>query len=82
MLQAIMKLVTKGRENIPANNENELKIPDISGMSLRSCIKVLSSLGVEFKINGCGKVISQSPEPGSIAGKNQIITVNCDSNTD
>jgi hypothetical protein len=53
-------------------------MPDIKGLSLRKCLKMVSSLGVEYKINGCGKVIHQKPEAGQLIGKNQIVIINCE----
>jgi cell division protein FtsI/penicillin-binding protein 2 len=58
--------------------ESGLKMPDIKGLSLRKCLKMVSSLGVEYKINGCGKVIHQKPEAGQLIGKNQIVIINCE----
>ena len=73
----IMKLITKGKNEIPSDNQQGLKMPDLKGMSLRGCIKALSSLGIEYKITGSGKVTAQVPEPGSAINKNQQVSVIC-----
>jgi cell division protein FtsI/penicillin-binding protein 2 len=76
----VMKLVTAGgNQDNRSIKENSLKMPDLKGMSLRKCIKVMSSLGLDFKVNGCGKVTTQAPEAGSLLGKDQNIIINCDS---
>jgi cell division protein FtsI/penicillin-binding protein 2 len=59
------------------DHKAELKMPDLTGLSLRKCIKRLSSLGVEYKINGTGRVITQKPEAGSVLRVNSVIVVNC-----
>ena len=78
--KSIIKLYTKGKDDGITSREQGSKMPDLRGMSLRNCIKVISSLGVDYKINGCGKVLSQSIAPGEPIGKNQVINVNCVAN--
>jgi hypothetical protein len=73
----IIKLITKGKDENITVKEQSMKMPDVRGMSLRSCIKVISSLGIDYKLSGSGKVVSQSIAPGESIGKNQIITINC-----
>jgi len=73
----IMKLITKGKEINPAENQQAIKMPELKGMSLRGCIKALSSLGIEYKITGSGKVTAQIPEPGSTISKNQQVSITC-----
>ena len=59
--------------------KDNIKMPDVKGLSLRKCVKLVSSLGFEYKINGSGKVISQMPEAGAVIAKNQQIVINCES---
>jgi cell division protein FtsI/penicillin-binding protein 2 len=73
----ILKLVTKGKTADNTASQQYLKMPDLKGMSLRSCIKVLSSFGIEYKINGSGRVTAQIPVPGSEINKNQPVLINC-----
>ncbi len=76
----VMKLVTAGGNNDNKSiKESGIKMPDLKGMSLRKCIKIISSLGLDFKVNGCGKVSIQVPEAGVTLGKNQTVIINCDS---
>jgi cell division protein FtsI (penicillin-binding protein 3) len=39
-------------------------MPDLTNYNLRNAILVLSKLGIDFKINGSGKIVSQSIQPG------------------
>ncbi len=76
----IMKLVTAGgNSDNRSAKDNNVKMPDLKGMSLRKCIKMMSSLGMDFKVNGSGKVSNQQPEAGAVLGKNQTVIINCDS---
>lgn len=80
----VIRLVTKALEKSqfrpPAELKNEgMKMPDLKGMSLRSCIKVLSSLGIDYKITGAGKVIMQNPGAGVFINSNQTVSINCSS---
>ncbi|MCX7877866.1 MAG: penicillin-binding transpeptidase domain-containing protein [Ignavibacteria bacterium] len=64
-----IKLVTSA-----GYNSKDLKLmPDFKGMSLRKCLKVLSSLGVEYRVEGFGRVIAQFPEAGSEIGNNTVV---------
>jgi cell division protein FtsI/penicillin-binding protein 2 len=73
-----IKLVTSSsfNTNKPVK-ESGNKMPDLSGMSLRKCIKILSSLGIDYKVSGYGKVTRQSPDAGTIISKNQVVIINC-----
>lgn len=53
-------------------------MPDLKGMSVRKCIKVISAMGLNYKMNGNGKVVTQIPEPGTTITGNQQIIINCD----
>jgi cell division protein FtsI/penicillin-binding protein 2 len=70
-------LYTKNSIDNKPVKEN-VKMPDIKGLSVRKCVKLVSSLGFEYKINGSGKVISQTPEAGSVLTKSQQIIINCE----
>jgi len=73
----IMKLITRGKTTDNSSDQQVLKMPDLKGMSFRSCIKVMSSIGLEYKISGSGKVMAQNPEPGLEISRNQLITISC-----
>ncbi len=55
------------------------KMPDFHGASVRKATSFLLSAGIQFHINGSGKIISQSPNPGSPINKNSVVVINCDS---
>ncbi|HRJ85190.1 MAG: PASTA domain-containing protein [Ignavibacteria bacterium] len=74
-----IRLVTAGANTDKFSKENGLKMPDLRGMSVRKCIKIMSTLGVDYKVNGSGKVSVQVPEAGTQLVKNQTVIINCDS---
>lgn len=68
-----IRLVTSAGYNI-----NDVKrLPDFKGMSLRKSLKILSSMGVEFRVEGSGSVVYQFPSAGSEIG-NQPIIIKCE----
>jgi cell division protein FtsI/penicillin-binding protein 2 len=70
-------ITTEIKDGILTQPHNNYKMPELRGMSLRKCIKKMSSLGIEYKISGSGKVIQQSPEPGTIMSQNQTAVITC-----
>ena len=58
--------------------ETGVKMPDLKRLSLRKCIKVVSSLGIEYNVTGFGRVTGQVPEPGALLNKNSVIIISCD----
>ncbi len=52
-------------------------MPDLSNYSLREAISVISRLGLKCKINGSGKVVSQSITPGVNIHKGALCVVVC-----
>jgi hypothetical protein len=58
--------------------KDKLKMPDVKGLSMRKCVKVVSSLGLDYKINGSGRVVNQVPEPGAVLSQNEQIVISCD----
>ncbi|MEM9337901.1 MAG: penicillin-binding protein [Bacteroidota bacterium] len=49
------------------------RVPDVRGMSLRDAIYVLENLGLEIKVNGRGRVATQSLAPGGKVVKGSTI---------
>ena len=70
-------LITKSSTNYKKLGKEEIKMPDVTGLSLRKCVKMVSSLGCDYRINGSGKVVGQVPEPGAILTSSQKIVINC-----
>lgn len=54
-------------------NQNATKIPNVRGMEVMDAISLLENLGLRVKVNGVGKVKSQSVNAGEIIQKNQTI---------
>jgi membrane peptidoglycan carboxypeptidase len=72
--------LTTSKDNLGASQrETSLKMPELQGVSMRKCIKILSSLGIDYKVSGNGKVLSQTPQPGATLNKNELIVINCGS---
>ena len=57
---------------ITINVDKKTRAPDAIGMSLKKAIKIISDAGLKVKINGSGKVISQSPKPGELIKSNEV----------
>ena len=51
------------QDEIPEIKSSDV-MPDLTNYNLRNAILVLSKLGIGFKINGSGRIISQSIQPG------------------
>lgn len=55
-------------------DDRMIKVPDVKNLSLRKAINMLLSGGFEVSINGSGKIIDQSPVPGtSMLPRSRII---------
>ena len=52
--------------------DKKTRVPDAIGMSSKKAIKIISGAGLKIKINGSGKVISQSPKPGKLIRNNEV----------
>ena len=48
-------------------------MPDVRGMTLRDALYVLENLGLEVKVNGRGRVSTQSMTPGGKIVKGSTI---------
>jgi cell division protein FtsI/penicillin-binding protein 2 len=71
-----------GSGNITASGkhgkDNPVIMPDLKGLSLRKCIKLLSSMGIDFKVNGSGRVEGYKPAAGTTIKGNQQVVINCE----
>lgn len=52
-------------------------MPDLSNYHLKDAISILSKLGIGYKMNGTGMVVSQSIIPGTRLRKGQICKLEC-----
>jgi cell division protein FtsI/penicillin-binding protein 2 len=61
------------------NNSNikngEVVIPNVQGMSLKKAISTLNQAGLQSKFAGSGKVIWQSPKPGTISKTGTVCSI-------
>lgn len=63
------------RKKINVVNKNVM--PDLKNHSLRDAIAILNEIGLNYKIIGTGKVVSQSIEPGTAIDKNSVCYLKC-----
>ncbi|MEJ5351285.1 MAG: penicillin-binding protein [Melioribacteraceae bacterium] len=63
------------RKKIYVANKNVM--PDLKNHSLRDAIAILNEIGLNYKIIGTGKVVSQSIEPGTAIDKNSVCYLKC-----
>lgn len=58
-----------------SETDNEIAVPNVKGMSLRKAIRVLQRTGLESKFAGSGRVIWQSPNPGTVVKTGEICSI-------
>ena len=56
-------------------NINEKLVPNVRGMGAKDAVFLLEEKGLRVRLNGMGRVVSQSITPGSTARKGQTITL-------
>jgi cell division protein FtsI (penicillin-binding protein 3) len=54
------------------------RMPDFHGASIRKATSFLLSAGIRFHVVGSGKIVSQSPSPGSPINKKSEVVINCE----
>ena len=47
-------------------------MPDLTGLSMRSALSRIERKGLIVKVSGKGKVVEQSPRPGTVIEKGDI----------
>lgn len=50
-------------------------MPQLKGMGLKDVVYLCENLGLKVQVQGKGKVIAQSVEPGQIIAKGQLINI-------
>ena len=68
-----LNVVEKSYSKFEKINQSATKIPNVKGMEVMDAISLLENLGLRVKVNGVGKVKSQSVNAGDIIQKNQTI---------
>jgi len=56
-------------------NRNYVHVPDVRSTSLRKAMTKLRQAGLKIKVEGSGKVLWQSPRPGTIVNPGDICIV-------
>ncbi|MBU0480653.1 MAG: PASTA domain-containing protein [Proteobacteria bacterium] len=51
------------------SDEEQVRMPDLRGMSLRKALQVIQPLGLTIRVKGSGEVVSQEPGPGKKISK-------------
>lgn len=69
------KLDTKYNEYFDKAQKTYKTIPNVKGMAGMDAVALLGNLGIKVKINGVGKVKSQSILPGTAFTKNTLIVL-------
>ncbi len=55
-----------------ANGAEKVIMPDLTGLSMRSALSRIEGKGLIVKISGSGRVLEQSPAPGTLVEKGDI----------
>ncbi len=74
-----------GSENLATMLNNQvMKMPELSGLSLRKGLRLLQGAEVEVTVRGTGRIISQSPEAGKPLSKGDqcVLTLKTDDTPD
>ena len=53
----------------------QVKVPDLSGLSLREAIRRAGDLGIEIAFSGVGAILEQEPEPGEVVPRGATVRV-------
>ena len=67
-----VKILTNELSSLPKN-----EMPDLSNYSLRDGIKILTKLGIKYKVNGSGVIVSQSIKAGEKISKGLVCNIDC-----
>lgn len=57
---------------------NKYEMPNLMNQSMRDAIARLNELGIQYKMNGTGKVVWQSLEPGSKITPGTLCSIKCE----
>lgn len=70
------KNTTREVESVPENNQN--RVPNVCGLSIRRAIDVLTAYKLKPRISGSGTVVSQIPPPGAKINKDRTVKIICE----
>lgn len=69
--------VSNQKNNINNKNINRTTMPNLINKSIREAISILSEMGIEYKINGSGRVIKQSIIEGTVLKPKMFCFIEC-----
>lgn len=77
-----LESVERSSDNIKVKTFENIEIksgimPDLTGSSLRDAITILTKLGVKYKVNGSGRIVSQSINAGEKLTKGIVCIIEC-----
>ena len=52
---------------------NELRTPDATGLGARDALKLMAGAGLLVDIEGAGRLVRQTPQPGAAAAKGSTV---------
>jgi cell division protein FtsI (penicillin-binding protein 3) len=58
---------------VTALGRDQARIPDAAGLGARDALKVMTAAGFLSEIEGSGRVVRQSPEPGAAALRGSVV---------
>lgn len=53
----------------------DVKVPDFTGLSLREAVQRAARLQLRLSFEGTGRIVVQSPEPGEIVSRGEVVRV-------
>jgi cell division protein FtsI (penicillin-binding protein 3) len=78
--RSYLNVAPKTEKNIQKrfSSVNKTIMPNLVNQSTRDAIAMLNEMGLEYKIVGNGRVVSQSIEPGAHISRGSICTLKCE----
>lgn len=73
----VVDVVDAGRpDDAPYDPRGRVKVPDFAGLSLREAVARAARLGLRLSFSGTGRVTGQSPEPGEVVARSEVVRLN------
>jgi len=67
------------RKEYKYKNGRGIVVPDMHGLGLRQAMCMAGEIGLDIRVEGSGKVVSQIPAPGTVVHPNAVFSVSCKS---
>lgn len=62
---------------VTPSNESDNRVPDLTGLHMRTVSAYLHRLGWSFRVSGSGRVVKQTPAPGETLNRSEICWLTC-----